>query len=284
MKFLREPLLHFLLLGAALFAAYGWLHPGGDTPRRIVVSAAQVETIVAQFQGTWQRPPTEAELRGLVDSWIRDEILYREGEALGLERGDPVVKRRVRQKYEVMSEESLVREPPSEADLARYLEQHADAFRQPPRVSFEQVLVVPSGSDANATSAVAAALAALVAGADPDRVGRPTMLPTGGQDVGLDLIARDFGESFAVELGALQPGSWRGPIKSGFGLHVVRVTARVPGALPPLAEVRSAVEREWESARRQDARETQLRGLRQRYEVVVDADLAAVAAAQLAAQ
>lgn len=284
MKLLREPLLHFLLLGAALFAVYGWLNPGGDAPRRIVVSAAQVEMIVAQFQGTWQRPPTETELRGLVDTWVRDEILYREGAALGLERDDPVVKRRVRQKYEVISEESLRREPPGDADLERYLADNADKFRQPSRIGFEQLLVVPSGSDVDAQAEVAAALAALAAGANPERVGRPTMLPAGGDDIGLDVIARDFGEVFAAELDALPPGDWQGPVRSGFGLHVVRVSARTPGAVPPLAEVRAAVEREWESARRREARDAQLHELRQRYEVVVDADLAAMAAAQVAAE
>lgn len=284
MKLLREPLLHFLLLGAVLFAAYGWLNPGGDAPRRIVVSAAQVETIVAQFQGTWQRPPTEVELRGLVDSWIRDEILFREGAALGLDDNDPVIKRRVRQKYEVMAEESLAGVAPTDADLADYLNRHADEFRRPARVTFEQVLVAPAGAGIDVEAEVEATMKALAAGTDPARVGQPTMLPAGGDDVGVDQVARDFGDVFATSLQSLPLGEWTGPVTSGFGMHLVRLQLRTPGALPPLEDIRPAVVREWENARRTEARETRLRELRQRYEVVVDADLTAVAAATVAAQ
>lgn len=277
MKLLREPLLHFLLIGAALFAVYGSMHPGGDARRRIVVSPAQVETLVAQFAGTWQRPPTQEEVRGLVDSWVNDEIVYREGEALGLQRNDPVVKRRVRQMYEVMSEESLTRDPPTDAELGDYLARHADTFRLPARVSYEQVLVVPSGATVDVKAAVAAATGALAAGADPASVGHPTMLPPGGNDVGVDTIGRDFGEGFAEQLATLPLGQWAGPVKSGFGVHVVRVSARVDGRVPPLEEIRAAVAREWESDRRRAAREAQLQELRKRYDVVIEADLAKAA-------
>jgi hypothetical protein len=273
MRLLREPLLHFLLIGAALFAAYEWLQPGGEARYRIVVTPAQVDTIVAQFQGTWRRAPTHEELRGLVDSWVRDEIYYREGEAMGLQRDDPVVKRRVRQMYEVISEESLRREPPGDDDLSAYLAANAEMFRRPARISYDQVLVWPAGSSTDATDAVANARQALAAGAVSSRIGHATMLPRGGRDVGLDEIARDFGEGFAAQFPALPIGEWSGPVHSGFGIHVVRVTARTPGEVPALSEIRKAVAREWESARRLEAREDQRRDLRERYEVVVDADL-----------
>lgn len=284
MKLLREPLLHFLLIGAALFAAYGWMHPGSDARYRIVVTPAQVESIATQFQGTWQRPPTQAELRGLVDSWVRDEILYREGEALGLQRDDPVVKRRVRQMYEVMSEESLVQQAPGDADLAAYLAAHPDKFRQAGRVSYDQVLVVPSGSAEDASRAVEAAKRALASGSDPERVGHPTMLPAAGKDVGLDALALDFGGDFAASLQTVPLGAWTGPVKSGYGIHVVRVTERTDGALPPLGAVRDAVAREWESSRRTEAREAQLKELRRRYRIDIEADLAAASSPRPAAQ
>lgn len=284
MKLLRDPLLHFLLIGVGLFVVYGWLHPGADARARIVVSEAQVAAIAAQFQGSWQRPPSRDELRGLVDSWVSDEILYREGEALGLQRDDPVVKRRIRQIYTVMAEESLPWHPPSDVDLATYLADHVDSFRQPGRVSFEQVLVVPSGSVADGATVVVAARQALVAGADPGRVGQPTMLPARSDDVALDAVARDFGESFAKHIESVPLEEWAGPVESGFGMHLVRVSARSPGTVPSLEEVRSAVAREWESARRQDSRAARLRDLRQRYEVIIEADLRPEPAARMAAQ
>lgn len=284
MRLLREPLLHFLLIGAALFAAYGWLNPGEEAQHRIVVSQRQVEAIAAQFQGTWQRPPTTDELRGLVDTWVRDEMLYREGEALGLQRDDPVIKRRVRQKYEVMSEEALASQPPSDADLQAYLAAHADTFRKAGRVSYEQVLVVPSGSGEDVQAAVDAARAALARGIDPSSVGRPTMLPAREDDTALDLVARDFGENFAKQLESLPLNEWSGPVESGFGLHLVRLSARTPGGVPPLADIRAAVAREWESTRRREALEAQLQALRNRYEVVIDADLSQVPTARVVAQ
>jgi hypothetical protein len=275
LRLLREPLLHFLLIGLGLFLWFGRAASDSGAPNRIVVSQAQVDALARQFAGVWSRPPQPDELRGLVDSYVRDEIFYREGESLGLGSEDPVIKRRVRQKCEVLSEELLAREAPTEADLQAYLDANADVFRRPARVSFEQVLVVQSGDATapGAESAVAAARRALERGADPVGVGRPTLLPPREEDVGLDVVARGFGERFAQQLDSVPLGAWAGPVDSGFGLHLVRVTARAPGSLPPLAEIRPLVSREWESARRRDALEANLKSLRTRYDVVIEARL-----------
>jgi hypothetical protein len=272
---LREPLLHFLLIGLGLFLWFGRAAPDDGARDRIVVSQAQVDALAQQFAGTWSRPPQPGELRGLVDSYVRDEMLYREGEALGLGAEDPVIKRRVRQKYEVLSEELLAREAPTEADLQAYLDANPDVFRRAGRVSFEQVLVVQAGDDAaaGAAPAVAAAKRALDGGADPARVGRVTMLSPRGDDAGLDQVAREFGERFAQQLESVPLGAWVGPVESGFGLHVVRVASRSPGTLPPLSEIRPLVSREWESARRRDALEANVQDLRAKYRVVIEARL-----------
>jgi hypothetical protein len=276
-KLLREPLLHFLLIGLVLFLVYGRVAPDDADGRRIVVGQAQVETLARQFAATWNRSATPAELRGLVDSYVRDEILYREGKVLGLGSNDAVIKRRIRQKYEVLSEELLAHDPPTDADLTAYLQQHADEFRRPPIVDFEQVLVVSAGSSADVASAVATARRALERGADPDEVGAPTLLPARAADRPLDLVAREFGDEFARQLEALPVGEWSGPVTSGFGVHLVRIESRTPGVQPSLDEVRPLVVREWENARRQRAREANLAALRETYEVVVEADLGAAA-------
>jgi hypothetical protein len=274
-KLLREPLLHFLLIGLVLFLVYGRVAPDDADGRRIVVGQAQVDALARQFAAAWNRPPTAEELRGIVDSYVRDEILYREGEALGLGRDDAVIKRRVRQKYEVLSEELLAQDPPTDADLAAYVQEHADEFRRPPVVSFEQVLVASAGSAIDPATAVTAVRRALEGGADPATVGVPTLLPARGADRPLDLVARDFGAEFANQLEALPVGKWSGPVTSGFGVHLVRIEARTPGAQPSLDEVRPLVVREWENARRKRAREANLAKLRESYEIVVEADLGA---------
>jgi hypothetical protein len=264
---LKEPVLHFLLIGGAIFAAYGLIAPRGNDGARIVVSQGVVDALVREHQGRWQRPPVEQELAGLVEGYVRDEILYREGAALGLDRDDPVIKRRVRQKLEVIAEEQLVRDAPTDSDLQAYLARHADRFTRPGTVSFEQVFL-----PATATAAeVEAARASVARGVDPARLGQSSMLPPRAENVPFDLAARDFGAEFAADIAKLPLHEWTGPVRSGFGQHLVRVTARTPSALPPLAEVRPAVAREWESERRVASLADSYKKLRSQYEIVIEA-------------
>ncbi|MCX7054663.1 MAG: peptidylprolyl isomerase [Proteobacteria bacterium] len=196
-RILREPLLHFLLLGLALFAYYGRVAPDDDGKRRIVVTQADVDLLATQFQGTWNRPPSPVELHGLVDSYVRDEILYREGVALGLDRDDAVIKRRVRQKLDVLFEESVAQNPATDADLQAYRDANPAAFRKPAVVSFDQIFF---GSDAVTPQRLEQARAALARGADPGTLGQATLLPSRQDAMPIDLIARDFGEKFAAQL------------------------------------------------------------------------------------
>ena len=274
-RFLREPLIHFLVLGLALFVLHRAVAPGGGVERRIDVTRAEVDAIAAQYQALWGRPPTAEQLAGLVDTWVKEEILYREGVKLGLDRDDAVIKRRVRQKLEVLSEEERATAAPSDADLSAYLARHAARFARQPVVTFEQILVVPATGDADAAGAVAAARSALARGVDPARVGRATLLPRRVSDEPLDLVKRDFGAAFTGELSALPVGTWAGPVASGLGLHLVRVIARTPASAPALDVVRAEVTREWENARRQQALAESYRRLRAQYDVRVDAKLPA---------
>jgi len=270
----REPLLHFLLIGLLLFVVYGWLTPAARTGARIVVTQAMVDNMTLEYRTRWSRPPSEQELSGLVDAYVRDEILYREGVVLGLDRDDPVIKRRVRQKLEVIAEEQLAREAPTDAQLVAYLEKNAKGFTQPGTVSFEQIYFAA----ATPAAQVAAALTAALRGSDPVRLGQPTMLPPGAKNARLDLVARDFGLEFAAELEKLPVDTWAGPVSSAFGQHLVRVTARTAARIPPLADVRAAVAREWENERRIASLAENDKALRQRYEVVIDAKLSTSAA------
>ena len=189
---LREPLLHFLLIGLALFLLYGQVSPGDSDSRRITVSQSQVDDMVRQYQSTWNRQPSSAELNGLIETYVRDEITYREGLSMGLDKDDAVIKRRVRQKYDLIAEEEE-RSAPTDADLLSYLKAHPAAFVRPALVSFDQVFFDPANSS---PEAVAAAKAALTTGADPAALGQPTMLPRQVANSSLDLVARDFGGGF----------------------------------------------------------------------------------------
>lgn len=268
---LREPLLHFLLIGLALFVAYDRFGPAGGDGERIVVTRSTVDELSRQFAARWLRPPTEQELSGLVDTWVREEIYYREGLVLGLDREDPVIKRRLRQKLEVMQEESLGGDAPTDAVLEGYLRRNADRFREPARVTFEQVFFSGSAPVAEVERSVAAARQALERGADPAALGQSTMLAQRLDDTPMDIVSRDFGAGFAARLAELPTGTWEGPIASAYGAHLVRVSVRRSGTLPPLEQIRPAVIREWESERRREAATQAYAEMRSRYRIEIEA-------------
>lgn len=244
--FLREPLVHFLALGALLFAFFAW-RGGGAAPNRIVVTPGLIAHLTSGFSRTWQRPPTDAELKGLIDDWIKEEIATREAVATGLDRDDTIIRRRLRQKLEFLVEDEAAPAPPTDADLEAWLDAHPEAFRGEPRVAFRQVFVSPSRRGVSARSDAATLLVRLRSqgpGAAADRFGDPTLLPGEQPLAPLGEVTRVFGADFAREVMKLEPGAWSGPIASPFGLHLVFVKERVAAAPPALAEIRPLVERE----------------------------------------
>jgi PPIC-type PPIASE domain len=274
----REPILHFLLIGGLLFWVYGRVTPMDNGGGRIVVTQAMVDELAQQHQARWMRPATEQELANLVDAHVRDEVLYREGLTLGLDRDDPVIKRRVRQKLDVMFEEQLAAAAPSDAELSAHLARHAVRFTRPASLSFEQIFFDGSAKEPAVERAVAAAQGALACGVDAQALGQPTLLPRSVDQQPADRIKRDFGAVFTASLNQLPVGVWSGPVASGLGAHLVRVSARTPAVLPPLDEVRQQVTRDWENERRDRSREHSYRKLRERYDVVIEPALTALAA------
>lgn len=268
-RFIREPLLHFLLVGALLFLVFGLRQdPVTDSANRIVVDAGQVEQLSVQFQRTWMRPPTKRELEGLVESHVRDEVYYREAVALGLDKDDPVMRRRMRQKLEFLFED-LTAETPTEEQLSGYLEENSDYFRIEPRVSFQQLYLNPDNR-ADPVGDARRLLTSLEEGAAPATSGDPSLLPSELTQASTSEIARTFGREFADEVSKMPPGGWLGPVYSGLGVHVVRVIDREEGRLPELAEVRPVVEREWLANRRQELKDLSYSRLREGYEIILE--------------
>jgi hypothetical protein len=266
-RLLREPLVHFLLLGALLFAAYGWLNQDGYGSRdEIVVTRQQVEGLATQFQRVWQRPPTSAETQALVDSWVRDEVYYREALAMGLERDDPIVRRRMSQKIQFIVD-SGTPAAPTDADLQQWLDDHADKYRIEPVYALQQVYFDPARRGEKAESEIAAGLRALEGGRAV--TGDSTMLPERIDGNATD-VARAFGAEFESVLRTVPVGSWQGPVESGFGLHLVRVEKREDGRVARLADVREAVERDVLHAKAQAANDAYYESLRSKYAVRVE--------------
>jgi hypothetical protein len=268
----REPLVHFLAIGALLFLYFAW-RGGGPASGRIVVRPGRIQHLAAGFTRTWQRPPTEDELKSLLDDYVREEIATREAIAMGLDADDTIIRRRLRQKLEFLVEDAAVAEPPSDQELQAWLDRHPDSFRVEPQVSLRQVYVSRDrrgeAADGDARRLLSQ-LQALGPGAAIEELGDALMVP---QEVELApgaAVARLFGDDFAAAVLGLTPGGWTGPIESGYGLHLVLVRERVEGALPDLASIRPLVEREVLTARRKELLDAIYQRLLEKYTVVIE--------------
>jgi hypothetical protein len=256
-----------------LFGLYEWRGANVAGSRRIVVGRGELQSLSASFERTWMRPPTGEELQGLVDDWVREEVAAREGIAQGHDQGDVIIRRRLRQKLEFLAAETVASAPPTAAQLQAWLEAHPDAFRRDPQLAFRQVYV-SAARRGDGASAYARALVPRLAAAGPaanlDGLGDPLMLPNEVERTPRWSVASQFGEEFATALDSVPTGEWIGPIRSGFGLHVVLLRERVAGRQASLAEVRPDVEREVSAERNRAALDGLYRELREQYTVVMD--------------
>jgi hypothetical protein len=269
---IREPLVHFLLIGAALFLLFEWTGGGGGD-RRIIITRGQIDRLAESFEAVWLRPPTEAELKGLVDDYVREEVAIREAVRLGLDRDDTIIRRRLRQKLEFMLEDTLDAHPPTDEDLAFWLEKNADSFRTDARISFRQVYVSRDriGEDpVSFAGRLQKELARSGAEAAIERAGDPLSLPQEYSLSARSEIGALFGEDFAAKLVTLEPGRWEGPVESGYGFHLVFVRERIEGSVPPLDRVRDEVERDLLAARRKAELDQAYEKMLSEYEVVVE--------------
>jgi len=263
-KLVREPLVQFLVLGGFLFLYFEWMGGGsGPGSTRISITPGLVEHLASGFTRTWQRPPTDAELKGLIDDYVKEEIATREATAMGLDRDDTIIRRRLRQKMEFLVEDAFDQAPPSDTELQAWLGQHPEAFRVEPQVALRQVYVSTERHGVSARAEAHRLLARLrTAGPDAtiDTLGDPSLLPNELPLGPLSEVTRAFGTEFAAGIDALPPGQWTGPVQSPYGLHLVLVLERVAPAPPKLADIRPLIERELLAERRK----TQLQALYER--------------------
>jgi hypothetical protein len=273
-RLIAEPLVHFVAASALIFLAYAMLTGDrvDDARDTIVVSAGRVAQIVEIFTRTWQRPPTEDELKGLIDSFVREEVFYREGRKLGLDQDDTIVRRRLRQKMEFMIEPDEAALRPGPGALEAFLAANREVYRIPEMIAFRQMFFDPAihgdAVEARAESALAA-LASTAGDAATDQ-GDPAILPSAMPLSSPRQIASAFGDEFAEGLAAAPSGRWSGPVASTFGLHLVHVDARQGPRDPGLDEVEGVVLRDWQSRKRRDIAEARYADLLAKYAVVVD--------------
>ncbi|MET0743615.1 MAG: peptidylprolyl isomerase [Microvirga sp.] len=290
-RWLRDPLLHFLLIGVALFCGYRWLNPPperADRADQIVLTSDDLRQIAIAWMAQGRGKPTPEQVTALVEGKIREEVLYREALALGLDRDDTIVKRRLAQKMEFLAEDASSLREPDRPELETWYRAHAEAFAAPPRVSFTHIYFSSDKRGEAGKDEAAKALGA-VAGQprgtpDASKLGDPFMFQDSYGDRTPAQILSLFGPDFATALFQAAPGSWQGPIRSGYGWHLVYVDGIMPARVPALAEVEPEVRTEWIAGQRARAKEQAFAAMRARYEVVMpeedtrQAGLAAAAA------
>ncbi len=292
-RLLREPLVQFLLIGAVLFGAYHYLQPAGSTApapqetqaatsaaqsgpapsRQIVLTLDQLTRLATVFEAQWGREPTPRELDRLVEAEVKEEILYREGLALGLDKDDEIVRRRMAQKMQFLAEDVAAAHQPTEAELKAWFGENAKLFEEPARVSFRHLYFSPDRRGANARADAEKALAEVkgepqavkFAGTDP------FMFQDFYRDKTAEYLDKEFGPPFTAAVEKLPAGSWQGPIQSGFGWHLVFVDAVIPARAPAIEEILPDVKEAWLAHQKQQAVKKAYEDMRAKYTVLMPA-------------
>jgi peptidyl-prolyl cis-trans isomerase C len=272
-RWLREPLLHFLLAGALIFAVYDLLHPADRNAQanQIVLTKDDLRQLAVHWLAQGRALPTADEMRALVEQKVSEDILSREAVALGLDKDDEIIRRRLAQKMDFLAADIAALQDPSDAELRAWFAQNSGQFALPPRVSFRH-LYFSCDRGPGALDAAAAALAKLTgepAAAAVAAAADPFMFRDYYDDRSREQIAKEFGPDFAKALFQLDPGAWRGPIRSGYGWHLVFVDATEPGRIPAFEEVEPDVKSAWLDQKQREIKRTAFEAMRARYNVVV---------------
>ncbi len=270
-KWHKEPLLHFLAIGALIFVIFSIVNKDEiDTSgNKIVVSTAEVERLSAIWSKKWNRPPTETELKGLVDSFIREEVYYREALALGLDQNDTILRRRLMQKMEFLSNDLAELNQPDEDALNKYFLENQEKYELPARVSFTHIYFSLDKRGAKAAEDAKIALSGLNAQRAPE-LGDSFMMPYDFVQETPFEVRRVFGKGFTDKLFTLGTNTWQGPIESGYGLHLVRISEKIDSRMPELASVIEKVRTDLMFEQKQKLNEEIYEKFKERYEIVIE--------------
>ena len=278
-RLLREPLLHFLVLGAALFAAYAALEPQLSTAtapaRQIRLTQDELLQLGTAFQAQWRRAPTVQEFAALAEDKVRQEVLYREALALGLDKDDEIVKRRMAQKMKFIAEDVAAAREPTSSELQAWFDKNHDRFRLPGARRFPPAVLLARpprrqrpqrcGPRTRGTRRPAGGCAAAAA------LGDRMIFQDYYRDRTTEFLGKEFGPGFALSVAKQAPGSWHGPVESGMGWHLVFVDAVVPGRVPAFAEIESEVKTAWLGEQKAQAWDKAYKEMRAKYVLLLPA-------------
>jgi hypothetical protein len=273
-RWLHEPLFHFLLAGALIFVVYELLNPASrrvEQVNQITLTQDDLRQMAVHWLAQGRPPPTADDMREMVEERVRMEILSREAVALGLDRDDEIIKRRMAQKMDFLAQDLAALQDPGDAELAAWYVRNSDRFALPPRASFRHLYF--SFDRAGARERAGAALDK-IAGKPADvpeaaAVADPFMFQDFYAERSPEQVAKEFGPPFAKALFQVKPGAWRGPIESGYGWHLVFVDVIEPRRVPAFEEVEPDVKPAWLDQKQREIKQGAFKAMRARYTVVV---------------
>lgn len=267
-RLLREPLLHFIVIGGLLFLIYAAINDTGQNSTDvIVITPERIAQIASGFNSVWKRIPTDDELDALIEEEVREEVYYRDALALGLDKNDAMVRRRLRQKMEFLTDTGVYLQEPSVGELEAFFAANEQTYRREPRLAFEQIYLGKDPAEETITQSLKALLSDLAT--DPSTLGEGTRLPAQLRLSRPDAIDSVFGQGFFEQLADLAPGVWSGPVVSTYGVHLVRTLDGLPAQTPPLKEVREVVLKDWKAAKALQIREQDYARRRARFVVEI---------------
>lgn len=274
---IHEPLVHFLLIGAALFVLYYQQNDGYvNENNRIVISKGSINRLISLWEKKRQRLPTKSELQGMIEQQIREQVMYREVLAMGLDKNDAFIQKRLAQKIEFISSDIAAMAEPSDEELTKFLNKHHKKFAIPASLSFEHIYFSSDKRDAQAEQDALKVLDELEqtdVTIDTHIAGDSFMMGQQYDEITEFGVARIFGQNFAAELFKLNTGDWQEPVKSSYGIHLIRISTITPAKAVELNTVRDKVRDEWQAEQRQSMNKIFYENLRQRYDIVIENEL-----------
>lgn len=275
-KTVKEPLLQFVLIGVLIFGLTGVFNTSEDQGQTSIhLSSAEIERLSLLWQRQKLRPATEAELQGIIDAHIREEIFYREALAMGLDKDDTIVRRRMAQKYKFVTESLLKIKDPDEETLTLFYQENAERYRKPDRMSFTHVYFNSTHrgaveAESNAKQALQTLNSSKPVSAEAfSAIGDTLSLDATYQNVTASDVGRVFGRPFSNSLQQLPAGTWQGPVKSGFGIHLVKIDERIEGQQPLISEVRDKLLRDYRQKMRKETDEALFERIKKRYQITI---------------
>jgi predicted ABC-type ATPase len=275
-RLFKEPLIQFLIIGAAIYGAYALFGSPEEDYRDniILVDSNRINAMISEWESRWQRPPTRQEIDGLIQQYIKEDVLYRQAVSMGLNEDDPITRRRMAQKLEFLTSDLAQLQEPAEGELETFFEENEAAYRDPDRISFSHIFIDPDARGDATLDDADQLLAQLKAEGEPTeemlQQGDRFMLQNYFAAASERDIRRQLGSGFAESVMALEPGQWHGPVLSGYGVHLVYVFAYQEAPAPQFEAVRERVLEDWHTVKREEFNQQFLESLKERFEIIVD--------------